>query len=40
MNVNCNWDWKHITTLTLSNMPEGLYFVLEYFSFSLTIHLA
>jgi hypothetical protein len=34
------FKFEHIIALTLSNMPAGLYFVLKYFSFNFTTHLA
>ena len=40
LNFNCNLNLKYTIALTLNNMPAGLYFVLIYFSFTFSIHLA
>jgi len=37
---NCILNLKWIVTLTLSNMPAGLFFALQYFSFTFPTHLA
>jgi len=39
VNFNCNLSLKQIITLTFSNMPAGLYFVLKHFSFTFSMHL-
>jgi len=36
----CHLNLKYTIALALNNMPAGLYFVLTYFSFTFSIHLA
>ena len=38
INVNCNLNSKQTTACNLSDMPTGLYFVLKYILFTVTIH--
>jgi hypothetical protein len=40
LNFNCNLSMKYTTAFTLSNKHVGPYFVVKYFSFTCTIHLA
>jgi len=40
LNFNCHLNLKYTIALALHNMPAGLYFVLTYFSFTFSIHLA